>query len=298
MTAGAAGAARPNAVPVVGVGKAFDSHDVLCRAADACAGALPATTAARPQGRLARLSVQGLQHALALGVDTVEATAARLYAWNRLPASAWRRSAAEPALVSNKSVNAAGTAWVLVAPGPPASPWCVWRLRNGPVEQAGPGWKLYVSPHPRHLAEAAAAALAAAASLPVVALKYGGDAYGILRPDKLVIHLATRDAVHELASCLLRLLDGCPVHGVPYSAELGGDGLVSWGCDPPAGSAEARVGPSWRAWVTRTLAEGLAGRCNDANEPWRAALDQIARAGVDPLTWAPMPHLWAQTEAA
>src|SRR5271157_3352605 len=83
--------------------------------AEANGSILPATIiAAPPQGRLAQLSLQGLQHAQALGAESVEVTAARLYAWNRLPLSAWRRLAAEPALVSMKSVIAAGSAWTQV----------------------------------------------------------------------------------------------------------------------------------------------------------------------------------------
>lgn len=263
-----------------------EAHASFCR---------PTVAANRPQGRLAHLSVQGLQHAQALGAESIGITAARLYAWNRLPTSAWRRLAAEPALVSTKSVSAAGEMWMQVTPGPPASPWCVWRLRGNPVEHTGPTWKLYVSPHPLQLAEAVAACLAAAAGLPVVSLKYGGDAQGILRPDKLVVHLASVDAVHLLAFRLLHLLDGCPVHGVPYTAELGGDGLISWGRDPPVGSADASIGPSWRSWVTHLLAQGLASRCPSQIEPWQVALDRIAHAGVDPRTWTPAPDLWART---
>ena len=265
--------------------------------AEANASILPATRdVAQLQGRLAQLSLQGLWHAQALGAESVEVTAGRLYTWNRLPLSAWRRLAAEPAFVSTKSVGAAGSVWTQVMPGPPASPWCVWRLRGDPVEHTGPGWKLYVSPHPLQLAEAVVASLDAAAGLPVVSLKYGGDAYEILRPDKLVVHLASVDAVPLLADRLLRLLGGCPVHGVPFTAELGGDGLISWGCDPPAGSSDARIGPSWRTWVTRLLAEGLASPCPVGAEPWQVALDRIARAGVDPHTWTLAADLWAKND--
>jgi len=249
----------------------------------------------RPRGRLAQLSVLGLQHAQALGVESVAITAARLYAWNRLPSSVWRRLSTVSALLAAKSVSAAGNAWTQVAPGPPSSPWCVWRRRGDSQQHAGPGWKLYVSPHPVHLTEAVVAAFAAAAELPVVSLKYGVDAPGMLRPDKLVIHLATSDAVQAVAARLLRLLDGCPAHGVPFSAELGGDGLISWGCDPPAGSADARIGASWRAWISYHLAQALAGQYPPDTEPWRAALDRIAQAGVDPLTWTPSPDLWTRT---
>ena len=114
--------------------------------------------------------------------------------------------------------------WVQVLPAPPVAPWCIWRSRSDRIEPARRHWKVYVSPHPLQLAEAVAAAMAACAGLPVISLKYGADAQGMLRPDKLVVHLATPEAVHLLADRLLSALDGCPVHGVPYTAELGGDG--------------------------------------------------------------------------
>lgn len=247
-------------------------------------------------GRLAQLSLRGLQHAQALVSQSVDVTTARLYAWNRLPSSAWRQLAAEPALLATRAASAAGQNWIQVVPGPPAAPWCIWRPRSDPVEPAGRCWKVYVSPHPFHLAEAVAASMTASVGLPVVSLKYGADAHGMLRPDKLVVHLATLEAVYLLASRLLRSLDGCPVHGVPYTAELGGDGLISWGCDPPASSSAARIGPSWRAWVTRMLAEGLAGESCRRAEPWERSLHEIARAGVDTVTWAPTPELWANSD--
>jgi hypothetical protein len=249
-------------------------------------------------GRLAQLSLTGLKHAQALEQPSVAASAARLYAWNRMPSSAWRKAAAEPALLAARATRAAGTKWIQVLPGPPVAPWCIWRPHSDRIEPAGRRWKVYVSPHPLQLAEAVAAAMAACAELPVISLKYGADAQGMLRPDKLVVHLATPEAVHLLADRLLSALDGCPVHGVPYTAELGGDGLISWGCDPPPGSSAAEIGPSWRAWVTRLLAEGLAGERRPGAESWERSLNDIERAGVDPSTWAPKPWLWANAEAA
>jgi hypothetical protein len=249
-------------------------------------------------GRLAELSLTGLKHAQALDSPSVEATAARLYEWNRIPASAWRRVAAEPALLAARATGAAGSAWVLTLPGPPVSPWCVWRSRVNPIEPGGRHWKVYVSPQPLQLAEGVVAVMAACEGLPVISLKYGADAQGMLRPDKLVVHLTAPEAVHVLADRVLRALDGCPVHGVPYTAELGGDGLISWGCDPPAGSLAAELGPSWRAWVTRLLAQGLAAERRPGAEPWERSLCEIERAGVEPSTWAPKPWLWANADAA
>jgi hypothetical protein len=247
-------------------------------------------------GRLAKLSLEGLRYTQEICPQSIAVAAARLYAWNRLPSSAWRRLAAEPTLLASRASSVAGQTWTQVAAGPPMAPWCVWRPRVDPVEPAGRRWKVYVSPHPLHLAEAVSASMTACAGLPVVSLKYGADAPGMLRPDKLVVHLATFEAVHLLASRIVRSLNGCPVQGVPFTAELGGDGLVSWGCDPPAGSSAARVAPSWRTWVTRKLAEGLAGEGGDGAQPWERALQKIERAGVDPLTWAPRCELWANTD--
>jgi hypothetical protein len=244
-------------------------------------------------GRLAQLSLDGLMHVQTLGRQSVADIAARLYAWNRLPSSAWRRLGTEPVLVATRAASAAGQSWEMIASGPPATPWCMWRLRGRAADAVSGCWKVYISPHPRYLADVVPAAMCACVDLPVVGLKYGTDVHGMLRPDKLVVHLAAEEAVHLLTDRLLRLLDGCPAQGVPYSAELGGDGLISWGRDPPSASQAIRAGGSWRAWVTKTLAEGFVDKDAKEPEPWKRALDRIVRAGVDPLTWAPPPALWA-----
>ena len=90
-------------------------------------------------------------------------------------------------------------------------------------------WKVYVSPRPHDLADAICITLSACEGLPILSLKYGADEHGMLRPDKLVVHLATHDAVNMLSDRLLRRLAGSPAHGVPYTAELGGDGSISRG---------------------------------------------------------------------
>jgi hypothetical protein len=248
------------------------------------------------RGRLARLSLAGLQHAQALGGASVEALAARLYSWNRLPVSAWRRVAWQADILQAEASAAAGQDWVLVAAGPPAGPWWAWRPRARSADAAGGGWKLYVSPQPAQLGDAVRVTLAACSELPVASLKYGGDAQGMLRPDKLVVHFETKEAMHLAAERISPLLAGCPVHGVPFSGELGGDGLVSYGCDPPPGSAASRTGLSWRGWITWRLAEALANPAGAECEPWQAALDHVAQAGVDPATWAPAADIWAAAE--
>jgi hypothetical protein len=249
------------------------------------------------QGRLVGLSLAGLRHVHELGCASVETVAARLYAWHRLPASGWRRLAWQPDLLHVELVARASHEWVLVAAGPPAGPWWAWRPRARLADAPGGIWKLYISPQPNQLYEAVRAAFAQCIGLPVTDLKYGGDAQGVLRPDKLVVHFQTREAVDVAVERLSVTLSGCPVHGVPFSAELAGDGLLSYGCDPPPGSSASRTGLSWRAWITRRLAEALASPGQSGCEPWRAALAHVARAGVDPTTWAPAADIWTLAEA-
>jgi hypothetical protein len=251
---------------------------------------------APPPGRLAELSLQGLRQAQQLRGRSIDEIAARLYRWNRLPTSALRRIESEPLRLRTLAARAATENWINVQPGQALSPWCVWRPRGEPIKAAGRCWKVYVSPLPARLGEAVSAALAAATGLPVVSLKYGFDATSMLRPDKLVVHVATFEAAQVLGDRLLRLLDGCPVQGVPFTADFGANGLISYGCDPPAGSDAARIGPSWRAWVTRLLAVALASQSDPGEEPCQCALREISRAGVNPVNWAPKPELWAMAE--
>lgn len=228
----------------------------------------------------------------------VESIAARLYAWNRLPSSAWRQVQAEPALIVKAASAAASADWEQIAPGPPAAPWCIWRPRGARSMPTAQCWKLYLSPRPRHLAQAVRVALGACGGLCVVSLKYGLDADGMLRPDKLVVHLADLQSVHVLGERLLRALDGVSAHGVPFTCEIGGDGLISWGVDPPPNSPTARIAPSWRLWVTQVLARALRRRSDDAVAPWERALRELERAGVDSRTWEPSRDLWAEESTA
>jgi len=77
---------------------------------------------------------------------------------------------------------------------------------------------------------------------------------------------------------------------VPFTAELGADGLLSWGMDPPS---TLGVGASWRSWLTLQLAGALIeAKRSGVAEPWRRALECARCRGVDPDTWAPRSDLW------
>lgn len=159
--------------------------------------------------------------------------------------------------------------------------WVGFARTPARIEAHAP-YKLYVSPRPEGLAMAFPIIATLFARMDVRAFKVGRGLEGLLRPDKIVAHFDTRDHLDAVASALGTELAGCPVQGVPFTAEAGADGLLSWGMDPlPGGDAL-----SWRAWVTKRLAAALvAARSTAGQDAVTAALRAVEAAGVDPVTW-------------
>jgi len=146
--------------------------------------------------------------------------------------------------------------------------------------------KLYVSPRPEALADAFPRIADAFVRSDVRSFKVGRGIEGLLRSDKIVAYFEDRTHMEDVAGALRRSLRGCPAQGVPFTAEAGGNGLLSSGVDPPAGDAAA----SWRSWVTKRLAASLtARRATPHVDPVAAALADIRLAGVDPDRWLPSP---------
>ena len=121
--------------------------------------------------------------------------------------------------------------------------------------------------------------------------KIGADATGLLRPDKIVVYLGSGQELATVAAAVAATLAGVAPHGVPFSAELGGDGLLSWGGDPPSGAGPVGGGrESWRLSVCRRLAESL--QVAQAaplrrTRPAGFALARLALDGVDVRSFAP-----------
>ena len=154
---------------------------------------------------------------------------------------------------------------------------------------------MYVSPRPEALPEALQRTVATLAELGAPTFKVGDNLHDLLRPDKLVIYFGSREELDEVAERLVPALAGLPAQGVPFTAALGGDGLVSWGIDPPP---EEYTLPwlgaeSWRIWITNRLATALVAAREaepdgpDGIEGWRFALERLRLEGVDTGTWAP-----------
>jgi hypothetical protein len=157
-------------------------------------------------------------------------------------------------------------------------------------------YKLYVSPVVNDTREALEAIIGALPhSQGVTGFKVGVGLWGISRPDKILVYFTELDDLYRFADLLRTRLSGCAAHGVPFSAAVSEDGLLSWGADPPRGATGGERTTSWRMWVTWRLAEYLvSARTAALNtlEPWQYALERLSLAGIDTDTWIPANGMW------
>jgi hypothetical protein len=257
-------------------------------------------------GYLGRLSLEAIQYAEALDVSDSVKLSVRMYLYNRVPASpAWKRRFPSPEAVagylevhrSGKNRQFLDEHWVRTKPPPDNPGWLGWSAprRDRPDAEARE-YKLYVSPRAEQIREALTAALEAGARTRARHLKIGHDIYGLLRPDKLVLYFERFEDVQEAAGRLRQQLKGMQAHGVPFTAALDEEGLLSWGMDPPRGTPLLPwQGPSWRRWTTDRLAVALLSAKSASPapvEPWQFALDRLRLEGIDPSTWVPAQALW------
>lgn len=142
--------------------------------------------------------------------------------------------------------------------------------------------KLYVSPRPEALAMAFPIIAETFVEMKVRSFKVGRGIEGLLRPDKIIAYFDTRSDLDAVVNTLCERLDGCPAQGVPFTAEAGLDGLLSWGIDPPL-NTEAL---SWRSWITKRLAHEIVKvRPSAANLAVAAALSGVTALGVNTAQW-------------
>lgn len=259
-------------------------------------------------GILARRSIEALEYAQALEITDSRTLSARMYGYGRQPLSPQlHRTFPTPAAVSEylgvHARDATGStlaqSWFALPGSQPGDPWLSWNSRfvRRSASATEPTYKLYVSPQPEFVREAFQTTVQVISEVAAPSFKVGGDVYGLLRPDKLVVYFDNVDDLQRASSALTDRLDGCASHGVPFTAEIAGDGLLSWAIDPPRERSLPgwQQSGSWRIWVTNRLAVALLSAkaaATDAVEPWRFALDRLRLDGVDTTSWAPTPAIW------
>jgi hypothetical protein len=256
------------------------------------------------KGRIARLSLDALQYAQSLDMKDPAALSWRAYRYNTLPASPrWRRRfpTAEAVAAFLQIDLQGGSAHFAESVGDaePMDGWLIWRASGEPAtrSESEVAYKLYVSPDVECTPKALHAVLELFAEHKASACKIGRDLFGLLRPDKLVVYFGRFEDLEAAADHLRGELDGTPAHGVPFTAELAGDGLLSWGIDPPRDQHVLgwQGSESWRLWVTNRLATAILvakGSGSRAVAPWRFAMDRLRLEGLDPESWTPVGTRW------
>jgi hypothetical protein len=267
---------------------------------------LAPTGEGRRGGRIAALSEEAIRYGdalLVLGPLPAETIATRLYMYGRRPVNpALRRLVA-----SWDPLGGAGPTlrqeWIEQPRTSPDSPWRSWQPRRSPTgrTRSSSPFKLYVSPTTETLPEAVCAVASALAGAPgVLGFKVGRTVDGVARPDKMVAYFSSLDDLHGGAGRVRDEARGCRPHGVPFTAGVTDDGLLSWAIDPPsgpAGTSHRATASSWRTWVSMRLADYLLdARASDArdpgDEPWRVAVERLQLDGVDTVSWVPGPRIF------
>jgi len=268
---------------------------------------LGATPAPLPAGHIGALSLEALRHAAALDDDDSRSLAARLYRFNTRPLSPrWlARLPTTQAIGDFLGLDGAGGHRTATAPG--IEPftnegWLIWAAPGAAPNAGATTFKLYVSPPAELLRDALPAVLALLGSDGrAIAVKVGAELAGLLRPDKLVAYFDTEADLHRAAELVQRRLGGMPAHGVPFTAELAGNGLLSWGVDPPGEHALLawQGSSSWRTWLANRLAASLvaARTATESMPSWRFALERLRLDGVDTATFAPQGGAWPGGES-
>jgi len=246
-------------------------------------------------GRIARLSLAALQMAASAGPSEPAALAQWLYRFGSLPRAAVheRDFGPDDEPLAVLGLSGGGAVRRRLEAAYEASTLAGWYAfaRAGLPMQFTAACKLYVSPRPEALPDVFARIVEAFVHAEVRSFKVGRGIEGLLRPDKLIAYFDAPDQMSDVVQVLKRRLRGCPAQGVPFTAEVGGDGLLSSGVDPPLGTAAV----SWRAWITARLANALITRRQRAPaDTVVAVLNDLRAAGVDTARWHPGADAFTQ----
>jgi hypothetical protein len=262
--------------------------------------------ASEPKSRLAALSLAAVRYAENLKTDNVSELSMRLYLYNRIPATPrWRAEVPDSKAVrgflgigSDSTLNRdLERHWILHEESPTSAEsngWLSWRSRSTSKEHRAAGYmhKLYISPEPNSLPDAFSRTVTVLTEIQAPAFKIGNTLEDLLRPDKLVAYFGSHGEMMEAAERIVPALHGISAQGVPFTASVGGDGLVSWGVDPPVDACRLawEEPESWRLWITNRLAIALAStRILPLLEVSASefAIQRLRIEGVDTNSWAP-----------
>jgi hypothetical protein len=249
-----------------------------------------------PSSRVAQLSADAIAYIASVDEVSSNEAAIKLYMYNRLPCtpSMQRRFADEAAVLTylagqTSVLRSMEEHWICETA---QEAWLVWH-RPGPSDRLH--FKLFISPDIAGLPEVFQVAVDRLRQVGCSHFKIGRTAFGLLRPDKFVAYFENLEQLLEAAESISASISGITAHGVPFTAAIDAEGLVSWGMDPPKFDQvmPLQEHQSWRQWLTGRIAVyALAAREDAAENILDFVLRRVRLDRVDPLTWSPNLAIW------
>jgi hypothetical protein len=239
---------------------------------------------------LSQLSYKAIYYAWMLKDVNEKCTTARLYTFNTTPWDAslkmafQKKNTVKEFLLSRIDHNALKTLNARWQPTEKTE-WLSWNRKvTEPLTDGQSNvYKLYISPLINDLPEVLLECIPVIDSSDAISFKIGNTLQGLLRPDKMVVYFYSRDSLFTTAGILIQFLKGFAPQGVPFSAQLDDNGLLSWGKDPPGDG-------SWRTAVSEKLAAILQhAKENQLNWPLTISyIDATMQSkGLDIRNWEP-----------
>lgn len=256
------------------------------------------------KGRIARLSIEAVKYGQRLAIDDPIKLSAQMYFYNRVPMTPkWKRTIGADDLFSEFMGIAKGgrcadileAHWTQIPYSPERAGWKSWTSKQtgGRRRRISHDFKLYVSPILDVVADVLYDIVDVFTETGVSRFKIGADLPGLTRPDKIVAYFDTFEHLAEVGRRLDERLGEVPVHGVPFTADLCRNGLLSWGMDPHEKPVlDWQMPSSWRLWITNHLAGTLLMARKSSmpsKEHWRFALKRLQLTGIDTESWTPTP---------
>ncbi|HRI19743.1 MAG TPA: hypothetical protein PLA68_02260, partial [Panacibacter sp.] len=187
-------------------------------------------------------SSKAIQYALHLNNLDTRSIASRLYCYNTAPMMTQENNLfAKPADVENFLAIGKNDpfAWEISKYWNKHSPtekykWIAWN-RKGNFKNYASGnevYKIYISPVLTAFPEVFMKSVRVLNKSKAFSFKTGMDRHGLLRPDKFVVYFYSHADLMQAAALLKKELKGYQAQGVPFTAQLDDDGMLSWGIDP------------------------------------------------------------------
>ena len=244
------------------------------------------------RGALAELSVAAIRYAAALPGADAPTLAQKLYTYNRRPITQrlrdllpTRAKVAQHLGLDGANGSIPGSAWL---PADSTEFWLHFSARRPARNAGGISCKLYVGIAMEELSDCFAEIADALGRGGASQFKVAAELSGLMRPDKLVAYFSSKDDLLAAVQWLTPIVAERRIHAAPFTSDIAGGGLLSWGIDPAAGIGGMKS--SWRQSICERLAMALVTSRTSRKpspEPWRFALERLRLDGIDPETFVP-----------